>query len=88
MLTLYKAKANEVYNGNLPGPSGVGRIQAQQLKSNNELCSALFKKDEYVPTPVFDELHKVGNELKNVYNRIEQADQFRDYYFFEPFEVW
>ena len=85
MLTLYKAKVNEVHNGNLPGPSGVGRKQTQQLKSNNELCSTLFKKDEYVPTPVFDEIHKVGNELKNVYSRIEQADQLGDYFFFVPF---
>ena len=53
-------------------------MQAHQFKSNNEPCSILFKKDEYVPTPVFDELHKLGSELKNVYNRIEQVDQFRD----------
>ena len=79
MRTSFKAKVNEVQNGFQPGPSGVGRVQTQEFKSNSEVCSTLFKKNEYVPTPVFDELHKLGNELKNVYNRIEQADQFRDF---------
>ena len=75
ILIPFKAKVNQHQNGNLPGPSGVGRLQKQQIKSNNELCTTLFKKDEYVPTPVFDELHKLGSELKNVYTRIEQTDQ-------------
>ena len=41
----------------------------------NDLRPSLFKKDEYVPTPVFDELHKLGEELKSVYGRLENWQQ-------------
>merc|ERR1711892_452814 len=59
-------------NTRIPGPSGIGRIR-QSVP--NELRPSLFKKDEYIPTPVFDELHKLGEELKGVYERLESWQQ-------------
>ena len=41
----------------------------------NDLRPSLFKKDEYVPTPVLDEPHKLGEELKSVYGRLENWQQ-------------
>merc|ERR1711892_647520 len=59
-------------NTRIPGPSGIGRVR-QSVP--NELRPSLFKKDEYIPTPVFDELHKLGEELKGVYERLESWQQ-------------
>ena len=68
LTTYHSANANK----QIPGPSGIGR--ARQSVSH-ELRPSLFKKDEYIPTPVFDELHKLGGELKGVYERLETWQQ-------------
>ena len=59
VLLFHLANANK----QIPGPSGIGRVR-QSVP--NDLRPSLFKKDEYVPTPVFDGLHKLGEELKSV----------------------
>merc|ERR1711892_1207931 len=59
-------------NKQIPGPSGIGRVRQSV---SHELRPSLFKKDEYIPTPVFDELHKLGGELKGVYERLETWQQ-------------
>merc|ERR1711892_305647 len=59
-------------NKQIPGPSGIGRVRQSV---SHELRPSLFKTDEYIPTPVFDELHKLGGELKGVYERLETWQQ-------------
>ena len=43
---------------------------AQQAKTQE--VSAIFKKDEHIPSQVFEELHKLGQIVRAVYERINQ----------------